>query len=357
MTPEELHLIIPGPIDQRTGGYLYDAQMARGLVRLGWTVVVHSLEGDFPDNGPRAEKALAGVLAGLPEGTRVMIDGLAMGALPGPILTHASRLRVLALVHHALADETGLDEDHRDRLEALEREALGACMGTLCTSAFTAERMEAYGIEPARVRAVSPGTEPARPATGPAPDEAPVVLCVGTVAPRKGQDVLVRALTRLKHVRWHCVCAGSLDREPAYAKTVRALATDEGLDDRIEFTGECGKPALEEFYDSASLFVLPSHYEGYGMALTEALACGLPIVSTTGGALPYTVPAAAAILVTPGDDAALADALGHLLAADAGASRRAQMASAARTHALALPTWDEAADAFARAILELSPIE
>ena len=357
MKPEELHLIIPGPIDQRTGGYLYDAHMAAGLERLGWSVVVHSLDGDFPDGDACAEASLTGVLVGLPQGTRVLIDGLAMGALPGPIIAHATRLRVLGLVHHALADETGLDAAHKDRLAALEREAVSACLGVLCTSAFTATRMEAYGVPPARVRAVLPGTEPARPAMGPATGEAPRLLCVGAVVPRKGQVVMVRALARLRHIRWSCVCVGSLDRAPAYASTVRALAAEEELDDRVEFTGECGQPALDDLYHSASLFVLPSHHEGYGMALAEALAHGLPIVSTTGGAVPHTVPAAAAILVTPGDEAALADALGHLLAGPAGASRRDRMASAARTHALSLPTWDRAARAFARAILELSPVE
>jgi glycosyltransferase involved in cell wall biosynthesis len=355
--PEELHLIVPGPIDQRTGGYLYDAHMATGLELLGWTVVVHSLDGDFPGGDDRAEASLTGVLAGLPGGTRVLLDGLAMGALPGPVVAHATRLRMLGLVHHALADETGLDEARRDRLAALEREALSACLGVLCTSAFTATRMEDYGVPPARVRAVLPGTEPARPALGPPAGEAPRLLCVGAVVPRKGQDVLVRALARLRHIRWSCVCAGSLDRAPAYASTVRELADEEELADRVEFTGECGQAALDNLYHSASLFVLPSHHEGYGMALTEALARGLPIVSTTGGAVPHTVPAAAAILVTPGDEAALTDALGHLLAGPAGASRRARMAAAARTHALTLPTWDRAASAFARAILELSPIE
>ncbi len=357
MKPEELHLIIPGPIDQRTGGYLYDAHMAAGLERLGWTVVVHSLDGDFPDGDAQAEASLASVLAGLPEGTRVLLDGLAMGALPGPILAHATRLRVLGLVHHPLADETGLDAVQKDRFRTLEREALSACMGVLCTSAFTATRLEVYGVPTARVRAVPPGTEPAPRALGPAEGEAPRLLCVGTVVPRKGQDVLVRALARLRHLRWSCVCAGNLDKAPTYASAVRTQAVEEGLSDRLAFTGKCGQSALDDLYHSASLFVLPSHHEGYGMALTEALAHGLPIVSTTGGAVPHTVPDAAAILVTPGDEAGLADALGYLLASPAGALRRARMASAARAHARTLPTWERAASAFAQAILELSPVE
>ena len=93
------------------------------------------------------------------------------------------------------------------------------------------------------------------------------------------------------------------------------------------------------------------------MALAEALARGLPVVSTTGGAIPHTVPSDAAILVPPGDEASLSGALGHLLAGTTGTTRRAKLAMAARTHALALPTWERAIASFARAIWDLAPGE
>ena len=227
MRAEEIHLIIPGPLDQRTGGYLYDARMASGLERLGWTVVVHNLPGEFPSAGEAAQDALHRALAPLMDGTRVMIDGLAMGALPGPIRDHAARLKLLALVHHPLADETGLPPERRELFARLEAEAVTACTGVICTSAYTATRMEAFGVPTARVRSVPPGTEPARPAAGPGARETPRLLCVGTVIPRKGQDVLVKALARLKHVKWSCVCAGSLDRAPEYARSVLALVEQE----------------------------------------------------------------------------------------------------------------------------------
>ena len=357
MKPEELHLIIPGPLEQRTGGYLYDARMVSGLERLGWTVVVHSLRGEFPSADETAQDTLHRALASLMDGTRVIIDGLAMGALPKPIRDHAPRLKLLALVHHPLADETGLDPEKRELFERLESEALAACSGVVCTSAYTAGRMEAFGVPPTRVRSVPPGTEPARPAAGPGAGAAPRLLCVGTVVPRKGQDVLVKALARLKHVKWSCVCAGSVERAPDYARSVMALVQEHGLADRISFPGELGAQALDELYHHASLFVLPSHYEGYGMALAEALARGLPVVSTTGGAIPHTVPSDAAILVPPGDEASLSGALGHLLAGTTGNARRAKLATAARTHALTLPTWERAVASFARAIWDLSPSE
>ena len=91
------------------------------------------------------------------------------------------------------------------------------------------------------------------------------------------------------------------------------------------------------------------------MALTDALARGLPVVSTTGGAIPYTVPREASVLVPPGDYPALAEALRRLLAEGTGARRRTELACAARRHAQVLPDWTQATRAFADAVLELTP--
>lgn len=355
MSQERLHLVVPGPLDQRTGGYLYDARMAAGLERLGWSVIVHSLEGAFPLGDERAADSMARALAALYDGERVLIDGLALGPLPEQVVAHGDRLRIVGLVHHPLADETGLTDDERARFEKLERAALGACEGVIVTSPFTASRLAEYGAEPALVRVVPPGTNPGRLAVGPRPGEPPRLLCVGTISPRKGQDVLVRALARLRHMPWTCVCAGSLDRAPEFAVSVARLARDLEVSERVTFVGEANERDLDELYHGASVFVLPSWYEGYGMAYAEALARGLPIVGTTGGAVPGTVPPAASILVSPGDDVALVGALGHLLASTAGTARRARLAGAAREHALTLPSWDRAAQLFAKALIELAP--
>ena len=167
--------------------------------------------------------------------------------------------------------------------------------------------------------------------------------------------MLVPALARLGDIGWRCVCAGSLDRAPAYAATIAAAVRDAGLGNRVRLVGECAADALDRLYDGSSVFVLPSHYEGYGMVLTEALARGLPVVATTGGAIPHTVPAAAGILVPPGDDGALADALRALLTEPSGARRRAEMGEAARRHSAGLPGWEQAAMCFAAATLALAP--
>jgi len=90
--------------------------------------------------------------------------------------------------------------------------------------------------------------------------------------------------------------------------------------------------------------VLASHHEGYGMVLAEALARGLPVVSTTAGAIPDTVPADAGLLVPPGDPKALAAALRQVITEPGVRGRLAVGARAARHN---LPSWSDAAHAFA----------
>ena len=140
-----------------------------------------------------------------------------------------------------------------------------------------------------------------------------MLLCVASVTPRKGHDVLVRALARIRDLEWTCVCVGGLDRDPSHTDSVLRAVADAGLEDRIQFVGERHGEDLDDLYRTASAFVLASYYEGYGMALADALAYGLPVVSTTGGAIPFTVPSEAGLLVEPGDSVAFADALRTLL--------------------------------------------
>ncbi len=348
-------LMAPDPLDQRTGGYLYDRHMMDCLAERGWQVVRKGLRGRFPDPDDSARSGLSRALERQPDGALVVIDGLAMAGLPGPVASHADRLRIVALVHHPVAEETGLDPETTQRLRALEAGALAAAAGVIVTSPFTRQVLvDRYGVDPARVQVAVPGTDRAAPAVGPGPGDTPQLLVVASVTPRKGHDVLVRALAILRDRSWHCVCAGSLDRAPEFAREVQAAVEDAGLGDRIRLTGECDSETVERLYAGSSIFVLPAYYEGYGMVLAEALAHGLPIVSTTGGAIPSTVPDHAGLLVPPGDYRALAGALAALLGDDA---RRRSMAAAARRRADTLPGWSDAAVVFERCLLDLAEDE
>jgi glycosyltransferase involved in cell wall biosynthesis len=352
VTADELHVVVPGSLDQRTGGYVYDAKMVGGLMDLGWLVHVHELPGAFPDADEEAREAMQSTLGAIPDDARVAIDGLAMGGLPSATEAHGDRLRIVSLVHHPLAEETGLTETQRRSFRQRERRALRPCRGVIVSSAFTAGILADYDVPPDRIKAVLPGTERASPAEGPGLGSAPVLLCVASLTRRKGHDVLVAALEAVVDLPWTCVCAGSLDRDPLYADSIVRRAARAGLAGRIAFIGEHDPAYLAELYRGASVFVLASHYEGYGMALADALAHGLPVVSTTGGAIPHTVPEDAGILVAPDDASAFAEALRTVLSPDG--ATRAALAEAARRHAERLPSWEQATVAFAAAVDELT---
>ncbi|MGM0536237.1 MAG: glycosyltransferase family 4 protein [Pseudomonadota bacterium] len=309
----ELTLIVAGDPDQRTGGYIYDARMVKELRRQGCRVDVVGLEGRFPLPDPLARSSLAQALARLPDGACVVIDGLAMGGLPEEVERQAERLRIIALVHHPLADETGLDHAEQRALRDSEARALAAARRVIVTSHYTSRALSDYGVPGARRRVVEPGVDTAPLASG-----APArrgrsrpwrLLCVATLIPRKGHDDLLRALAGLQDRDWRLEVIGSPARDPDHAARLLEFTHRLGLTERIIWAGERDATELAAAYGQADLFVLPSRYEGYGMVVTEALARGVPVITTTGGALVDTLPPAAGIAVPPGDACALREAL------------------------------------------------
>ncbi|WP_043530044.1 glycosyltransferase family 4 protein [Litchfieldella xinjiangensis] len=310
---ESLTLIVAGDPAQLTGGYVYDARIAEALQAQGVPVEVIGLEGRFPEPDSVAADALEQALASQAEGTRVVIDGLAMCGLPDVVAAHGKRLDLTALVHHPLADETGLNDAERTRFAISETRALAAVGRVIATSTFTARRLADFDVPAEKVAVVEPGVASA-PLAATSNDDGDAsrtqrLLCVATLTPRKGHDLLVEALAPLADRDWQCDFIGGLDRDPAHLARVKALIETHGLDERIHLLGERPHDALDAAYHHADLFVLPSHYEGYGMVVVEALAHGLPVITTTGGALAHTLPEAAGVKVPPGEVAALSDAL------------------------------------------------
>ncbi|MDT8878784.1 glycosyltransferase family 4 protein [Halomonas saccharevitans] len=311
-TPD-LVLIVAGNPDQKTGGYLYDARMVAELRRQAWRVEVVGLQGRFPLPDRKARHSLATTLAGLADDALVVIDGLAMGGLPDEVERHAERLRIVALVHHPLADETGLDVARKAWFREREAWALAAARRVIVTSHHTARGLSEYGVPDQRIRVAEPGVDRAPLADAALDPEVPAsagrLLCVATLTPRKGLGLLVEALAALTDRAWACEVIGSHRRDPGHAHALLAETRRLGLADRLRFMGEQDDRELEAAYRRAALFVLPSWYEGYGMVVTEALARGLPVITTTGGALADTLPPAAGIAVPPGDVGALREAL------------------------------------------------
>jgi glycosyltransferase involved in cell wall biosynthesis len=341
--------VVPGALDQITGGYLFDKRIVEGLRASGRNVDVIELPGRFPEADETARTAAARALAALPNGSRVVIDGLALAALEQCLAREAARLRLAAFVHHPLALETGLSTAEAARYATLERALLPLFAGIICPSPQTAAEMRAYGAEHVEIAPPGiekPGSFPERRGKGPVQ-----LVCVGTLTPRKAHLVLIDALAQLLELEWRLVCIGSLDRDVETVAAVRARLTATGLESRVTLAGEWPPARLAVAYQDSDLFVLPSFHEGYGMAFAEAMAWGLPIVATRAGAIPETVPETAGILVPPGDAAALATALREILTDPA---QRARLAAAARTHAATLPSWDEAVACWAAAFDRLT---
>jgi glycosyltransferase involved in cell wall biosynthesis len=347
-------LIVPGRLETPTGGYEYDRRMVAGLRARGWDVDVRELEDSFPEPTVAALDDAARQLAATPAGALVLVDGLALGAMPDQVERESRRLRLVALVHMPLSTAVGLEAAAIARLRASESRALAAVSRAIVTSRSTAAVLRAYGLADDRIALVEPGTDHAPLARGsqsafhPAAGDHPVeLLCVATVNAGKGHDVLLGALAAISDGAWHLTCAGSLDRDPSTVDHVRALVSAHGLADRVSLVGAQHGAAIEACWDRADLFVLATYSETYGMAVAEALAHGLPVVSTTTGAIPELVGNDAGVLVPPGDADALAKALSRAL--DPG--ERERLAAGARRVRDRLPTWDDAFNKMA-AVLE-----
>ena len=344
-----LTFLVPGELCTRTGGYGYARRILSGLRTMGWEVQVRTLDPGFPHPSAAALESAEAALSGIADGALVVIDGLALGAMPEVAERHGPRLRAIALVHDPLTLETGLDQATAERLRWSERRALAAVQGVITTSPSTAAALDDFGVARDRVRVVAPGTDPAPRAEG-SGRETLSLLCVATLTPRKGHALLFESLAALRDLPWRLICVGSTERDPECARVLAEQIRALGLDDRIRLAGELSDEALAELYHRADAFVLASHHEGYGMVLAEALAHGLPILATAAGAIPDTVPADAALLTPPGDRTALTTALRGLLE---DAALRARLKAGALLARTRLVSWDAAATAFAAALTEL----
>jgi glycosyltransferase involved in cell wall biosynthesis len=338
----DLVFAIPGNLDTPTGGYGYDRQLLAHLPGQGIPVTYVALPGSFP-LASVPDLGLTGYLLNqTPEDAVIMVDGLAFGSMTEIVLKDIRRTFV-ALVHHPLALETGLSDRMRRALAASERSALARAAHVVVTSPITARTLVAdYDVPESRITVALPGTDPAPRALGSGTGRR--LLCVGTVSPRKAYDVLARALAGLTDRDWHVDVAGEIDRVPGEYDRVSAIVRDLGLEDRVSFIGVLDRPRLDAAYAASDVFVMPSLYEGYGMVLAEAMARGLPIVCTTGGAAAETVPDGAGLKVPPGDADALREALARVLD---DASLRASLADASWRAGQSLPTWTDTARAVA----------
>jgi glycosyltransferase involved in cell wall biosynthesis len=336
-----VHVVVPDGVDDAarpSGGNTYDRRLCRGLTSSGWLVHEHIVPGSWPRPDAPSLAALADAVKPIPDGAVVLLDGLVASTAPQVLVPHAHRLRLVVLVHmplgHRPADQRG------DAARARERAVLANAAAVVTTSAWTRRRLlELYPLHADRVHVAEPAVDAADLATGSAAGGA--LLCVAAVTAHKGHDVLLEALAAAADQSWHCLCVGSLERDPPFVEGLRRRARALGLDDRVSFPGPRIGAELDRRYAAADVLVLPSRAEAYGMVVTEALARGLPVIAAEVGGLPEALGHGAdgvrpGLLVPPEDPAALSAALRAWLTDD---ELRRRLRRAARERRGLLAQW------------------
>ncbi|MCC5963483.1 MAG: glycosyltransferase family 4 protein [Rhodobacteraceae bacterium] len=335
----EAAFAIPGDLNTRTGGYIYERRLLESLNEIGQPTRHVRLITSWPHPTPEAEADLARALAALPDGMPLILDGLVFGAMDTDILARTQR-PVIAMLHHPLGLEAGLPPDRAKALIARETANLRHAAHVVVPSPHTREILVAqFGVEPGRISIALPGFD--RPSQGGPMDKAipPLILSVGIICARKGHDILIDALARVAHLDWTCSIVG-MTHDEGVRQALLAQRARLHLDHRVVFEGVVPTARLDQLYRQATLFALATRYEGYGLVLSEAQLYGLPILSCAVGAVPQTVPDGAALLTPPDDPAAFAAALERLLT-DAAERKRLANESAARS--TALPHWRDTA--------------
>lgn len=344
---KHLYFAYPGDLTAPTGGYGYDREIIAGLRQSGWLVHLITLGEGFPFPDQSVRETAQQALLRIPAGATVVIDGLAFGVLAETAATMQHTHAMIALVHHPLALESGLDDLQISHLTACERTALAYAKRVIVTSPATARLLTAhYDVLANRIDVICPGTAKATPARG-SQDGVVHLLSVGSLIERKGFDILIAALATMTDTPWHLTIAGDCQRDSVVARTIESDISRLNLNARVSRLGAVSASTLAQLYDESDVFVLASRLEGYGMAYAEAIAHGLPVIGTTAGAIPDTVPAECGLLVPPDDVFALSLALRRLIQHPA---ERQRLARGARQVARYLPTWADSTRQFAQTL-------
>jgi glycosyltransferase involved in cell wall biosynthesis len=317
--------IVPEGVDDPervSGGNVYDRQVRDGLRRRGWGVRMSEA----------ADAAgVAAALAAVDRGGIALVDGLVAGWAPEPVEAASRQARIVVLAHMVAAAFPGATPELIDG----ERRALRSADQVITTSEWAAAELVRRGlVDDGRVAVAVPGSRDSLDAVDPIEDGD--LLCVGVVAPHKGQDLLLDALDQLREFEWTCVVAGSPSTAREFAARVASAAA--GFDGRVGMTGVLDDAAVDGSYRRAGVLVAPSRAESFGMAIADARRCGLPVIATAVGGIPDTVAGGGALLVPHDDPAALADALRRWMTDPGLRARLRAEAAQARRRA---PRWDD----------------
>ncbi len=322
-----VHFLITGDIHSLTGGYLYNMHMINGLMGKGHIVNVSGT-----DHRHHLKK--------LPHGSLVIVDSLVLASLYPIVREFGDSLKFLGLIH--LPASYNVLSGLHGKLADAELTALNHMRQVIVTGQFTFDLLCNVGLNPASICLVEPGTDhfPRKKRYKPVPSE---LLCIANYSALKAQDVLIRALYGLTAWNWSLHLYGDKGRDKEYTEALISLIRQLKMEHRIIMHGTVERNEISTVFLNADLFLMPSLFESYGMALTESLAHGIPVVTTSAGNIPYTVPAGMGLLTEPGNEEQLADAIRSVFDDTA---RYSALCSAASQYYIQIRSWDKAVTEF-----------
>jgi glycosyltransferase involved in cell wall biosynthesis len=346
----KLGLVIYGSLETMSGGYLYDRMLVAYLRKCGDTVEIISLPwrnylAHLTDN----------FRFHLPRGLDVMIED----ELNHPSLLAANQRRhtpiIISLVHNLRSLEPRPGWQNATYRQ-VERSYLNSVDGFIFNSETTREAVHALAgrdrpyvvatpggdrlgsLTPEQVRARAAEVPPLR------------VLFLANVTLLKGLHVLLKAISG-QRLAVSVDVVGSLTVDSKYAGEMQRFVTVHGLSSIVRFHGILESEALTEKIKQAHVLVIPSSYEGFGIAYLEGMAFGLPAIGTAAGAIPGLITDGEnGYLIAPGDSEALARQLTEL------ASNR-ELLTRLSLNALkryqSQPTWEQTADKIRGFLLDM----
>lgn len=316
-----------------TGGFVYNSRLVEALSAQAAKLTRLSVPVAFPTIVGAGRERLAANFASLPPGSLLLSDHLHIADL-APLL-RARPFRVASVFHHSRTIEDRANGQPADR-EA-ERRGFDVCDAVIVTSDATRDYlMSHYAVPSRRIVVAIPGNERSVRSAGPA-GGARNILTLGAVIPRKRQDYLLEVAARLRMAGWRWRIVGDLGRDPNYVARLRRRIAEAHLAGAVELLGSVDDPELERLWAESSLLVAASLYEGYGMAVAEALRHGVPVVTTESGAVATW--ASAGVVMAPADNAAGFAALVDGLVGDPAALAR--LGDEAWRFGASLPGWDD----------------
>ncbi len=330
----------PDRLSRLTGGILYDFKIGKRFSASGWDVEYFNLE-SLPRYAKMLKFPAAEIISRRSKSKfDVLVTDLGSSSLTLALQRKERRQgRFTVLICHHFRGNLEKTPVKRLLYRWTEKRIVREADFVVANSSLTVRKLKEFGRSDKDVLLAQPGLN-VRLARKPRFRENPTrLLLVGNVESRKGVVEAVKALAYSGIKGAELRIAGERYFEQGYLGKVKDCIDELGLADRVNLLGRLTDEELRSEYERADAFILPSFWEGYGMAIAEAMACGLPVISTTAGAIPDMVTdGVSGLLGVPGDWRATGTDIRRIFSEP---DLRKYLAVQALDAAARFPSWDD----------------